>query len=149
MSGFQHLLYPVHLEDLHPEELRQVYHLAKSWGAKLTLIHIHQWMPVMIPDDTLGLGSTFDPAVVIPCPDVSVLKAKLQSECTDLDWETCHLETVQGDWAEVVSDQVQKHQVDVVITHHRPSQGWFEWLWDTNREDWESLKIPVLWLPHK
>jgi hypothetical protein len=147
MPGFKHILFPVHLSDLHPLEIQRVYRLSQHWDAKLSLVHVHHWLPMMVNEDLLGLGGGYDPLVRIPKPQEQILLENLQKVCPEISWDLKQCLITEGEWSEGIQAALQHSQADVVVTFHRPQQGWFEWLWNTEKEDWEALNIPVLWLP--
>jgi universal stress protein A len=117
MASYQHILAAVDLDPHGERVLRHACSLAKLFGARLTVLHVVEFIPMDSGD-----------ALMIATPDLNrqlVEQARQQADalCAKCEVPTEQLMVLQGSASSEIKRQAQEQGVDLVVMGHHPRRG--------------------------
>ncbi len=117
MASYQHILAAVDLDPLGERVLRRAQDMARLFGARLTVLHVVEFIPMDSGD-----------ALMIATPDLNrqlVEQAQQQAEelCSRCEVPREQLLVQQGSASAEIKRLAKERAVDLVVIGHHPRRG--------------------------
>ena len=117
MASYQHILAAVDLDPHGEQVLRHAQSLARVFGARLSVLHVVEFIPMDSGD-----------ALMIATPDLNrqlVEQARQQASalCEKCGVPAGQLMVLQGSASAEIKRQAQESAVDLVVLGHHPRRG--------------------------
>jgi universal stress protein A len=122
MSDYRHILAALELEDASREVLRKAQTLAQSSGAKLSVLHVLEMMPIR----TASIGDLDQP--MMPPVDVSEqltenARHQLLKWCAELGIGEEAVEVVFDSVKAGIAEHAERIAADLIVVGHHPHHG--------------------------